>query len=137
MTATGACLCGAVTFECDQLGPAGYCHCEDCRRCTGSAFNISVRCATSDLRILSGELGSFTKNGDSGCELTRHFCQSCGSPIFTSSPRDPAVIYVKAGVLDDPVLVRPALQCWTRSKVAWAILPSSIDSFEKGRGSTT
>jgi hypothetical protein len=96
-----------------------------------------VRCAADGLRILSGELGSFTKNGDSGCELTRHFCQTCGSPVFTSSPRDPAVIYVKAGLLDDPEAVRPALQCWTRSKVAWADPPSWIDSFEKGRGSTT
>jgi hypothetical protein len=136
MTTTGKCLCQAVTFECDELGPAGYCHCEDCRRCTGSAFNVSVRCAADGLRILSGELGSFTKNGDSGCELTRHFCQTCGSPVFTSSPRDPAVIYVKAGLLDDPEAVRPALQCWTRSKVAWADPPSWIDSFEKGRGST-
>jgi hypothetical protein len=137
MTASGGCLCGAVTFECDELGPAGYCHCEDCRRCTGSAFNISVRCTTSGFRILSGELGSFTKRGDSGCELTRHFCRSCGSPLFTSSPRDPAIVYVKAGVLDDPETVRPALQAWTSSKVAWADIPPDIDQFEKGRGSTT
>lgn len=136
MTATGGCLCGTVTFECDELGAAGYCHCEDCRRCTGSAFNVSVRCAASGFRILSGEPASFTKSGDSGCELTRYFCQSCGSPLFTSSLRDPAVIYVKAGVLDDPETVRPALQAWTRSKVVWANIPSDIESFEEGRGST-
>ena len=136
MTATGRCLCGAVRFECEKPGPAGYCHCEDCRRCTGSAFNVSVRCGASNFRVLTGELGSFTKRGDSGCELTRHFCQSCGSPLFTSSPRDPSVVYVKAGGLDDPDAVRPALQAWTRSKVTWADIHPKIDSFEKGRGST-
>jgi hypothetical protein len=133
MTSTGGCLCGTVTFECDELGSAGYCHCEDCRRCTGSAFNVSVPCVASGFRILSGELGNFTKSGDSGCELTRYFCQSCGSPIFTSSPRHPAVVYVKAGVLDDPDAVRPALQAWTRSKVDWADIHREIESFEKGR----
>jgi hypothetical protein len=137
MTAAGRCLCGAVTFECDELGSAGYCHCEDCRRCTGSAFNVSVRCATSGFRILSGELASFTKRGDSGWELTRHFCQRCGSPLFTSSPRDPAVVYVKAGVLDDPETVRPVLQAWTGSKVLWADIPRKIEQFDKGRDSTT
>jgi hypothetical protein len=125
-----------VTFECDELGSAAYCHCEDCRRCTGSAFNVSVRCAESSFRVLSGVLGSFTKCGDSGWELSRHFCQSCGSPVYTSSPRDPTVVYVKAGVLDDPAAVRPALQAWTRSKVAWADIPAEIDSFEGGRRST-
>lgn len=137
MTATGGCLCGAVRFECDELGSAGYCHCEDCRRCTGSAFNVSVSCATSAFRILSGELGSFTKRSDSGWDLTRQFCLSCGSPIATSSPRDRTVIYIKAGVLDDPAAVDPKLQAWTCSKVVWADIKPTIDSFRKGRGAAT
>jgi len=137
MATTGGCLCGAVRFECDELGSAGYCHCEDCRRCTGSAFNISVRCAPTQLRIISGELGSFAKLADSGFELTRWFCISCGSPIYTSSPRDPSVIYIKAGVLDDPSAVAPVLQAWIGSKVPWADVPREITEFEKGRGGST
>lgn len=131
---TGGCLCGAVRFECEGLGSAGYCHCEDCRRCTGSAFNVSVPCPTDGFRIISGDLGSFTKTGESGFELTRCFCHSCGSPIFTSSPLDPSVVYIKAGALDDPDAVKPALQAWMRSKVVWADIPDGIASFEKGRG---
>lgn len=127
------CLCGAVTFVCDSLGSAGYCHCEDCRRCTGSAFNVSVRCPTAEFRITSGDLGRFTKVGGSGFELTRSFCRSCGSPIFTSSPLDPSVIYIKAGALDDPDAVKPTLEAWVRSKVAWANISDGIASFEKGR----
>ena len=134
MATMGGCLCNAVRFECDDLGSAGYCHCEDCRRCTGSAFNISVRCPTSGFRVISGELGKFTKTGESGYELTRSFCLSCGSPIFTSSPLDPAVVYIKAGVLDDPGGVNPSLEAWVSSKVAWAEIPSGIAHFPKGRG---
>src|SRR5258708_21489904 len=120
MTNAGGCLCGSVRFECEDLGSAGYCHCEDCRRCTGSAFNVSVRCPTSTFRIVSGNLGDFTKSGTSGYELTRHFCRNCGSPIYTSSPRDPAVIFIKAGVLDDPSVAKPTLQAWSTSQVEYS-----------------
>lgn len=137
MSITGRCLCGSVIFECDDVGSAGYCHCDDCRRCTGSAFNISVRCATSALRILSGELGSFTKIGSSGAELTRSFCISCGSPVFTSSPLHPSVVYIKAGVLDDPGAIRPTLEAWVNSKVLWATIPDGIESFAKSREGST
>jgi hypothetical protein len=44
------------------------------------------------------------------------------------------VIYIKAGVLDDPGVVKPTVEAWIRSKVAWADIPVGIDSFEKGRG---
>lgn len=134
MTVTGHCLCGAVTFECDELGSASYCHCEDCRRLTGSAFNVGVRCPSSRFRITSGELGSFTKKGSSGFELTRWFCRSCGSPIYGSSPLDSSIVYIRAGALDDPKVVKPNLQAWISSKVTWADIPLDIQTFPKGRG---
>jgi hypothetical protein len=134
MTATGHCLCGAVTFECDDLGAASYCHCEDCRRLTGSAFNVSVRCPSGGFRIITGELGGFTKRGSSGSELTRWFCRSCGSPIYGSSPVDPSIVYVRAGALNDPNVVKPSLQAWNSSKVSWAEIPPGIQTFQKGRG---
>ncbi len=107
-TITGRCLCGRVTYEyCGSVGPANYCHCEDCRRCTGSAFNIGVRVGFADFLITSGDPKQFSKHGDSGRELTRHFCSDCGSPLFTSAPRHPEHVYVKAGTLDDPLVCRP------------------------------
>src|ERR1700674_3372951 len=100
---TGGCLCGGVRYEYDgEIGPANYCHCADCRRCTGSAFNIGVRVAATGFRIVKGSPKSFTKAGDSGNELTRHFCLECGSPLYRSSPGHPEHHYVKAGTLDDP-----------------------------------
>jgi hypothetical protein len=134
MVSTGGCLCGAVKFECDELGSAGYCHCEDCRRCTGSAFNVSVRCPTTAFRILSGNLGRFTKAGSSGFELSRWFCQSCGSPVYVSSPLDPSTIFIKAGVLDDPDDVNPSLQAWSGSRVAWCDIPAGIATYAQSRG---
>jgi len=131
---SGHCLCGNVAYEyLGEVGPASYCHCEDCRRCTGGAFNIGVRFDASKFRIISGDPKGFTKLGESGNELTRHFCPECGSPLFTSSPRHPDCIYVKAGSLDDPTIVTPEHQSWTASAVPWSRIERELASFGKGR----
>ncbi len=132
-TLTGGCLCGAVRYEYDgEVGPANYCHCADCRRCTGSAFNIGVRVAAARLRIVRGRPRGFTKAGDSGHRLTRHFCAACGSPLFTSSPRHPDFYFLKAGCLDDPTVVRATHQSWTGSRVSWAAIDPELPGFAKG-----
>jgi hypothetical protein len=136
--AKGHCLCGYVSYEYSgQIGPANYCHCEDCRRCTGSAFNIGVRLDVAGFRIVSGSPKAFTKRGDSGFDLTRHFCPECGSPIYTSSPRHPQYVYVKAGTLDDPKLVKPTHQNWVISAVPWGKIGETVPAFAKGTGSTS
>lgn len=135
MTITGRCLCGRVAYEYEGVvGPANYSHCEDCRRCTGSAYNIGVRLALADLRISSGEPKSFTKRGDSGRELTRHFCGDCGSPLYTSAPLHPEHVYVRAGSLDDPSVVEPMHQSWVGSAVAWSRIAPTLRAFVRGSG---
>jgi len=129
----GRCLCGHVAYEyVGSIGPANYCHCEDCRRCTGSAFNIGVRLRLAEFRITSGNPKGFTKCGDSERELTRHFCPECGSPLFTSAPKHPDYVYVKAGTLDDPSVVQPTHQNWVVSAVPWSRIARGLRSFAKG-----
>lgn len=116
----GHCLCGRITYEyAGIVGPANVCHCEDCRRCTGSAFNVGVRFEAAAFRIASGSVKGYTKAGDSGTRITRHFCPNCGSPIYTASPGHPEFVYVKAGTLDDPSVVRVVRQIWVDSAVPW------------------
>jgi hypothetical protein len=131
----GGCLCANVRFTCGEtLGMAAYCHCSDCRKCTGSAFNMSVGVEQGQFVITAGSPKGFTKKGESGNELTRHFCPDCGSPLFTSSPRHPGRVYVKGGAFDDPALIKPAYQSWTRSSVPWATIKAGLPSYETGRG---
>ncbi len=131
---TGGCLCGEISFEyTDSPGPAAYCHCTDCRRITGSAFNISVPVSLAFFEIVSGSPKAFTKRADSGHELTRYFCGDCGSPIYVSSPRHPEIVYVKAGAFDDPDLVKPSHQSWTGSVVAWSKIDDDLPGYPKHR----
>lgn len=132
-TISGRCLCGGVTYEYGgSVGPANYCHCEDCRKCTGSAFDIGVRFDLAGFSVTSGTTNGFTKCGSSGRQLTCHFCPECGSPSFTSSPRHPGYLYVKAGTLDDPMLVKPKHQNWVGSAVPWSQIDRNLDSFAEG-----
>jgi len=44
----GGCLCGGVRFRVKgKLGPAAYCHCQQCRRASGSAFAANAPARTS------------------------------------------------------------------------------------------
>lgn len=123
----GGCLCGAVRWQLDgDVGAAAYCHCEDCRRCTGSAFNVSVRAQAADFHIVKGEPKVFTKEADSGRPVARFFCADCGSPIHTLPPRHPEMVFIKAGSFDDPTAVKPAMQAWTRSAVSWSKIPEGL-----------
>jgi hypothetical protein len=135
MPVTGGCLCGAVRYSITgEVGPAGYCHCTDCRRVTGSAFNISAPVRIADFELTGGALGSHSHAAESGTILTRYFCAACGSPIYGGSPRHPEIIYVRAGSFDDPGVIRPDRQSWTRSRVEWAQIPATLQTFSKGRG---
>lgn len=131
---TGSCLCGSIRFAvAGKLALAAVCHCSDCRKCTGSAFNVSVPVAAEDFKLLSGMTKGFSKIADSGNKLTRNFCPECGSPIFTSSPRHPDRVYVKAGTFDDPTVIAPAYQSWLKSSVAWSQIPPGLTSYDRGR----
>ncbi len=130
---TGGCLCGGVRYNYEgDVAKAVYCHCEDCRRTTGSAFNVGVGVKARSL-VVDGAPHSFTKRGDSGAELTRHFCASCGSPLFTTSPKHPDMVYLKGGTLDDPTVVQPGAEIWATSAVSWSRIAPDLPRFARGR----
>ena len=134
VTATGGCLCGAVRYEYrGEIGTAGYCHCADCRRISGSAFGVSLRVRAEGFRIVQGTPKGFTKTGDSGRAVTRFFCGDCGCPLYTEPPLHPDTVFLKAGSLDDPSLVRPDRQAWVRSRVDWSSIDPSIATYESNR----
>jgi hypothetical protein len=131
---TGGCLCGAVRYVVDgDIGAAGYCHCEDCRRVSGSAFGVSVRVDANRFRIVQGSPKGFSKKGDSGRMVTRYFCPDCGSQLYTVPPLHPDLCFLKAGSLDDPSVVRPDRQAWVRSRVTWAAIAPDLAAYDRSR----
>ena len=129
MALTGRCLCGAVTFETDSE-PLGvtYCHCDDCRRATGSAFNVGVGVPASSFR-LKGETKGYESTNDEGHTKLREFCPNCGSQLFT---RYPDIVFIKAGTLDNADGLQPTREIWTEMAVPWAEIPDGLQRFPKG-----
>ncbi len=129
-----SCLCGGITLSYSGvIGPANYCHCEDCRRANGSAFNIGVRVERKGLTVkATSELKCYKYVGGSGKEIQRCFCATCGSPIFTLHPAKPEYAWIKAGIINDPAVVKPAYENWVNDKVPWATI-SVTESHEESK----
>lgn len=130
---TGRCLCGDVQYEYKgEPEGASYCHCYDCRRATGGAYTVGVLTRAAKLRIISGNVKGYTSTGDSGKKITREFCPQCGSPLFTRAELFPELVWIKAGSLDEPELIKPTQQIWTQCAVPWAYLSKDLPGSPKG-----
>jgi len=129
-----SCLCGGIQLRYSgKLGPSNYCHCDDCRRANGSAFNIGVRVERKHLELTATtELRSYKSVNDRGREIERCFCGNCGSPIFTLHPDKPEFAWVKAGIIRRPEIVEPTFEIWVMDKVKWAVIDVS-ESHEESR----
>ena len=52
----GSCLCGAVTYEVSgDFGDGYFCHCQRCRKATGSAYASNAKIRPEQFRLLSGQ----------------------------------------------------------------------------------
>jgi hypothetical protein len=126
----GGCLCGAVRYECTgETEDASYCHCDDCKKATGGPYTVGVLVQAAKLRIVSGRVKGYTTTADSGRKITREFCPNCGSPLFTRAEKCPDLVFLKAGCLDKPELIKPSCQTWTKCAVPWAYIDGKLPCY--------
>jgi len=113
----GSCLCGEVEYSIlDDLLYAGYCHCSECRKWTGSLFSASGGVAQSDFEILKGEaLLTSYKKGEGSLAF---FCTKCSSIVF-GSVEAYKMNYVMLGALDESPSLKPQWHVYTNYKVDW------------------
>jgi hypothetical protein len=85
MEIDGQCHCGRVTYRA-EIDPAkvSICHCTDCQNLTGSAYRVTVICSAEQIRMTGAPAKIYAKTGDNGRTRFQHFCEGCGSPLFTS-----------------------------------------------------
>ncbi|GFG00527.1 putative glutathione-dependent formaldehyde-activating enzyme [Aspergillus udagawae] len=102
---TGSCLC--QTFRYKVTGPPKttvICHCDSCRKGTGSAFMANSLYLKDQLQVLTGEdsLRVYVDNSTgSGKPLSKSFCSICGSSLFVSSESiDPSTVAITSGTMD-------------------------------------
>jgi hypothetical protein len=127
---TGRCLCGAVSYRLSaEPIVARVCWCRDCQRIASNG-TVNVLVPTAGLES-SGELGEYLSIADSGNEMRRRFCPNCGSHLFANTSARPQFTVVRAGTLDDPSAVRPAMNIWAGSAPAWACLDADLERVDR------
>ena len=129
----GGCHCGAIRYTCSaDPYQARYCQCSDCRRLSGSghASLLYIRDAGAVLRV-TGAPRSYDTHADSGNVLTRHFCGTCGSPLYITNSGVPGMVIFHAGSLDDPSLFKPTHAIFTASAPAWDVLDPALERFPR------
>jgi len=127
---TGGCLCGAVRYEAEgEPLYAGYCHCADCRKASGSGFIPFLGFASSAVRF-SGEAVQVRSPSFRGGEAVRNRCAVCGSLVFGGVVGEDESHTIYAGSLDDPAGFKPAVAIFTRDRPEWVILPEGLQAFE-------
>ena len=73
----GGCLCGRVRYRMAGTPRVHYCHCDMCRRATGSAFAVLAWTKFDRLFWTSGR----PEYRRSSPLAERGFCPKCGSPL--------------------------------------------------------
>jgi hypothetical protein len=124
----GGCACGAIRYRLTSAPLFTHCcHCLNCQRQTGSAFAINVLIETDRVELLAGEPQVVpVPRGTKKQKIFR--CPTCQVAVFSHYTRR-AVLFVRAGTLDDPSSVTPDVHIYTRSKRSWVMLPDSVPAF--------
>ena len=128
---TGGCLCKAVTYK-SNADPLMIlnCHCENCRRLTGSVFGTNLFVPEDQLQF-DGELTTFNHKADSGNPMTRQFCTKCGTQLFGFSSGRPNVVTVRAGTVNALNIIKPNMNVFTDSMVPSTQLDPNLPSATK------
>lgn len=129
-TFTGGCLCGAVRYTCDaEPAMAGHCHCEDCRRSSGSGHCSHLAAPEASVR-LQGQVTAYARPADSGNLITRHFCATCGAPIYSTNSGMPGMVFLRASSLDDLEIFKPQMHVYVARAASWDRPADGLPTFE-------
>ena len=131
MPYTGSCQCGQVRFRVEsELEPIQLCYCAQCRKAHGGAFAAVIPVEVSAFRLLGGEEALKAYESSPGKE--RVFCGQCGSPVYSRRPSLPTVLRVRAGLIDEPVPVKPVWHAHVGSKCSWWSIDDQLPQYPEG-----
>lgn len=134
MKVDGSCHCGDIAFEA-EINPerVALCHCTDCQTMSGSAFRVVVQVPDGDFTFLSGTTKVYVKTAENGNPREQHFCGTCGTHIYATSPDDgPKPLGVRISTLAQRGELKPTVQVWCRSAQSWVNDLSAVKALETG-----
>lgn len=126
----GSCLCGKVNFEIEgEFEIFFLCHCERCRKDTGSAHAANLFSSSARLKWISGEEKVKTFNYNSEGHI-KSFCSNCGSAL-PNLQFDGKLLVVPAGSMDNDIHMKPQGHIFCLNKANWDNDLDSVPKFEE------
>ncbi len=118
-TLTGSCLCGTVKYSVTtEIKKFYFCHCEQCRKITGSSFASNILAKPSTVSWVSGseKIKRFDYPGPKS--YTKVFCSECGSGLPFLNERG-NTLFIPAGSLDSDLKIKPDCNIFWSDKASW------------------
>ena len=122
MKVDGGCHCGDIAFEA-EIDPDRGRHLP--LHGLPAALGDGVPGGGPDARgkvhpALRSAARTYVKTAESGARRAQVFCPECGSQIYATSTGDgPKILSLRAGTLNQRDRLKPRMQIWRRSALAW------------------
>jgi hypothetical protein len=108
-----------------MTGPPLYvlvCHCDACKKRTGSAFGVSFMYPNEAVKALVGETKDFVRRGESGKNVRYEFCPNCGTTIRWHIDIVPGRQVFAGGTFERFADFSVLGEMYTDAAVPWALL---------------
>jgi len=128
MSYSACCLCQGVRFRITgELAPIQICHCSQCRRAQGTPFVTNIPVSRAAVQFDSGT--ELLTEYESSPGKKRAFCSRCGSPVYSRRDEIPDTLRIRAGLLNEPLSVRPLAHFCVTSKANWWEIHDGLPQF--------
>jgi hypothetical protein len=125
----GGCLCKAIRYRVSGTPVFSViCHCNTCRRASGSPSVAWVTFERNQVEFLAGPARSY----ESSPGVARKFCGLCGTAISFETAESPSAIDLTTISLDDPTAFPPTQEVWLEHRVPWEAVNQALGQYPRG-----
>ena len=127
-TIPGSCLCGGVRFEVAlPFIRANHCHCERCRKHSGTAMCTQGRVWKENFRLLRGK--NLINVYGKGEGAVKAFCRICGSSLLGGDWPDGDQVSIRLGSLDRDPKIRPQFHTFVGDRAPWDEITDDLPQY--------
>ena len=126
----GGCMCGGIRYRVDgRHDYAGICHCDDCRKSSGTGHCSHMAVAEEGFSV-TGQVRFYDAPADSGNIVSRGFCPTCGSAVYSKNSGMAGLVFLRASSLDDPEVFQPQIVVYGKRAPSWDPVAAGLPVFE-------
>ena len=128
---SGSCLCGSVAYEISgEHMLFAHCHCERCRKATGTGHATNIIMKPASVTWTSGEDLLRRYKVPEAKRFATVFCSECGSLMPRIAP-DNSIAVIAAGSLDNDPGVRPEKRIFQDSRTEWSCPADDVPAYDQ------